>query len=169
MNGDINRHGQYPKMKIMKLIGKNGLTETNMDNKETWKAIDLYHIAVSDKGRIMVEGQIMEPSQPNSSNKRYHYKFRNPLTGRIIKRDAATLIWRTFKGKVDNNIRITFKDGDMSNLNLENLQWEYIKAPIKKHNLTDEQMRARVPLIIEKMVKKWGCKDMQEPLTDVKS
>lgn len=147
----------------------NGTSSDECRISETWKAIDLYHIAVSNKGRIMVDGQIMEPSQPNSSNKRYHYKFRNPLTGRIIKRDAATLMWRTFKGKVDNNIRITFKDGDMSNLNLENLQWEYIKAPIKKHNLTDEQMRARVPDIIEKMVKKWGVKDMQEPLTDVKS
>ena len=139
------------------------------NEKETWKALDLYKIAVSDKGRIMVNGQIIEACQPNRRNKRYHFTFQNPLTGRNIKRDAATLIWRTFKGKVDNNIRITFKDGDMSNLNLNNLQWEYIKAPIKKHNLTDEQMRARVPLIIEKMVKKWGFKNMQQPLTDVKS
>lgn len=140
-----------------------------MHSNETWKALDLYHIAVSDKGRIMVNGEIIEPSPPDQTHKRSYFRFRNPLTNRDITRDAAILVWRTFKGRVNTSDVITFKDGNPNNISLDNLKWEYRKKPQKKHNMTDEEMRARVPLIIEKMVKKWGFKDMQEPLTDVKS
>lgn len=152
----------------MKRTGKNGSAETVMENKETWKALDLFNIAVSDKGRIMVNGDIIEPSPPYKSYKRYFFEFTNPKTGKVIKRDAAIMVWRAFKGKVSKEIKITFKDGDMSNLNLENLQWEYItQAPkyikhterTKKTKLTVEQMKARVPQIIERMVEMWGVKD----------
>ena len=129
---------------------------------ETWKALDLFNIAVSDKGRIMVNGEIIEPSPPYKSYKRYYFEFTNPKTGKVIKRDAAIMVWRAFKGKVSKEIKITFKDGNMSNLNLDNLQWEYI-TPQPKHTernrhtkLTDEQMKARVPQIIERMVEMWG-------------
>lgn len=138
------------------------------NNKETWKALDLFNIAVSDKGRIMVNGEIIEPSPPYKSYKRWFFEFKNPKTGKVIRRDAAIMVWRTFKSKVGSNIKITFKDGDMSNLQLENLQWEHITPQpkhikhterTKKTKLTVEQMKARVPQIIERMVEMWGVKD----------
>ena len=138
------------------------------NNKETWKALDLFNIAVSDKARIMVNGEIIEPSPPYKSYKRYFFEFTNPKTGKVIKRDAAIMVWRAFKGKVSKEIKITFKDGDMSNLNLDNLQWEYMTPQPKYINhternrhtkLTPEQMKARVPQIIERIVEMWGIKD----------
>lgn len=147
-----------------------------MENKETWKALDLFNIAVSDKGRIMVNGDIIEPSAPYKSYKRWFFEFTNPKTGKVIKRDAAIMVWRAFKGKVSKEIKITFKDGDMSNLQLENLQWEYITQLTQKlkhthieHTpLTKEQMKARVPQVIAQMIEMWGYKTMQQPLKSVK-
>lgn len=133
-------------------------------HNETWKALDLYKIAVSDKGRIRVEGEIMEPLPPNSQHKRMYFKFRNPLTGRDITRDAANLVWRTFRFAVHTDIIISPIDGDLTNIQLDNLKWEYRVKPKPKHSMTPEQMKARVPEIIEKMVKKWGFKDIQEPV-----
>lgn len=139
-----------------------------MNNNETWKTFDCYKVSVSDKGRMMIDGKVIEPSPPDKTHNRYHFDFIHPVKKKFIKRDVAYMMWRTFKGKVGGDYRVTFKDGNIANLTLDNLQCVKVVRP-KKIKMTDEEMKARVPYIIEKMVKKWGCKNMQEPLTDVKS
>lgn len=125
--------------------------------KETWKALDLYKIAVSDKGHIRVNGEILSCCPPDRSHKRSYFKFRNPLTNREITRDAATIVWRAFKGRVNTSDVITYIDGDVNNVSLENLKWENRQhAEHRKNTMTPEEMRARVPMIIENMVKMWG-------------
>lgn len=148
----------------------NGTSSDKCRMNETWKALDLYHIAVSDKGRIRVNGNIEDAQPPQGAYRSY---FRIPKGDKVINRDAANVVWRAFKGKLHTDYCIKFIDGNYMNLNLDNLRCEKrhkeSEKDKKKRQLTDEQMRARVPLIIEKMVKKWGCKNMQQPLTDVKS
>ena len=133
---------------------------------ETWKALDLYRIAVSDKGRIRVDGDIIDALPPDKTHKRAYFKFKSPLTGRVISRDAPNLIWRAFRFPVHTDTRITPIDGNPANIHLDNLTWDYRDRvkPQKRRKLTNEKMRARVPAIIERMVRKWGYEDMQEPL-----
>ena len=72
-------------------------------------------------------------------------------------------MWKTFRDRGTRQLIIEFKDGDISNLDLDNLtakprykeKVQERKSPI----LTKEQMQARVPMIIEKMVAMWGKKD----------
>lgn len=122
-----------------------------MNDKETWKALDLYHIAVSDKGRIMYDGQIYEALPPHSRHcDRWYFTFK--YKGKNVCRDAAIVMWRAFRSKVIHaDESILFKDGDMSNLTLENLE------SIRENTgmiISFEEMKARVPLAIEGLIER---------------